>query len=52
MENPIVKKALPVFGANPGVKLAYFFGSRATGDSGPMSDYDFAVHLEGLTGGR
>lgn len=28
------------------VKLAYLFGSRAGGDVGPLSDYDFAVFLE------
>ncbi len=28
------------------IKLAYLFGSRATGNYGPMSDYDFAFYLE------
>lgn len=28
------------------VKLAYFFGSRALGNDGPLSDYDFAVFLD------
>ena len=40
------KKYLPVFKSIPEVKLAYFFGSRATGDDGPASDYDFAVYLD------
>jgi len=30
------------------IKLAYLFGSRATGDIGPMSDYDFAFYMDGL----
>lgn len=30
----------------PQVKLVYFFGSKATGKSGPLSDYDFAVFLD------
>jgi uncharacterized protein len=28
------------------VKLVYFFGSKARGDEGPLSDYDFAVYLD------
>lgn len=32
----------------PAIKLGYLFGSQATGDAGPMSDYDFAFYLEGL----
>ena len=36
----------PVFGAFPEVKLAYLFGSRAQGQAGPLSDYDFAVYLD------
>ena len=28
------------------VKLAYLFGSQATGKTGPLSDYDFAVYLD------
>ncbi|MBI4330242.1 MAG: nucleotidyltransferase domain-containing protein [Chloroflexi bacterium] len=35
-----------VFGAFPQVKLAYLFGSRASGRTGPLSDYDFAVYLD------
>ena len=30
----------------PQVKLAYLFGSRARGDSVPMSDHDFAFYLD------
>lgn len=30
----------------PCIKLIYLFGSRARGDSGPLSDYDFAFYLD------
>ena len=30
----------------PEVKLAYFFGSKASGNDGPLSDYDFAFYCE------
>ncbi len=33
----------------PEIKLFYFFGSAATGGAGPMSDYDFAVYLSGVS---
>jgi len=38
------KKVLTVFRAHPAIKLAYLFGSRATGGTGPLSDYDFALY--------
>jgi predicted nucleotidyltransferase len=28
------------------VKLVYYFGSRAEGKAGPLSDYDFAAYVE------
>jgi predicted nucleotidyltransferase len=28
------------------LKLVYLFGSQATGKTGPLSDYDFAVYLD------
>ena len=34
--------------SHPEIKLAYLFGSQATGDIGPMSDYDFAFFMDGL----
>lgn len=40
-----LKKVKEVFDQADEVKLAYLFGSRATGDDGPNSDYDFAVYL-------
>lgn len=48
MDTNAIDLAVPVFAQTPAVKLAYFFGSRATGESGPLADYDFAVYLEGL----
>lgn len=35
-----------IFSKFPQIKLAYLFGSHATGNYGPMSDYDFAFYLE------
>lgn len=35
-----------IFKKYPGVKLAYLFGSRATGNGGPLSDFDFAIYLD------
>ncbi|MBU1179666.1 nucleotidyltransferase domain-containing protein [Patescibacteria group bacterium] len=36
-----------IFKSYPKIKLAYFFGSRANGKAGPLSDYDFAVFIDG-----
>jgi len=41
-----LKKLLSIFTLYPQVKLVYFFGSRARGKEGPLSDYDFAVYLD------
>lgn len=35
-----------IFRSFPDVKLAYIFGSRANGEAGPLSDYDFAVYFD------
>lgn len=35
-----------IFKLYPQVKLVYFFGSKANGKDGPLSDYDFAVYLD------
>jgi len=40
------EKLLPIFQLYPQVKLVYFFGSRAKGNAGSLSDYDFAVYLD------
>ena len=37
------KKYSPIFQLFPEIKLAYFFSSKATGNDGPLSDYDFAI---------
>lgn len=34
-----------IFESFPEIKLAYFFGSKANGTDGPLSDYDFAVYV-------
>lgn len=40
------KSLSKIFSKFPLIKLAYLFGSRATGSYGPMSDYDFAFYLD------
>ncbi len=42
----ILEKIVHIFENYPQVKLAYFFGSKAKGTDGPLSDYDFAVYLD------
>jgi predicted nucleotidyltransferase len=37
---------IKIFEAQKEVKLAYLFGSHARGESGPNSDYDFAIYLD------
>jgi len=39
-------KLTKLFRKYPAIKLAYLFGSRADGSSGPMSDYDFGFYLK------
>lgn len=45
MEKVNLKKLKKIFEAEPKVRLAYFFGSAATGEKGPLGDYDFAVYF-------
>jgi predicted nucleotidyltransferase len=40
------KKLLPIFKKYKEIKLVYLFGSQATGQAGPLSDYDFAIYLD------
>lgn len=40
-----LKSLEKIFKLFPQVKLVYFFGSKASGKDGPLSDYDFAVYL-------
>lgn len=46
METAIKNQIKQLFAAYSEIKLAYFFGSRKNGNSGPMSDYDFAIYLD------
>ncbi|RJQ32346.1 hypothetical protein C4572_01340 [Candidatus Parcubacteria bacterium] len=46
MENDKIEKIVNIIKSYPEIKLAYFFGSKARGDSGPLSDYDFAFYLD------
>ncbi len=46
MDGKTLSQIKAVFKAQPAVKLAYFFGSRAEGLGGPLSDYDFAVYAD------
>lgn len=41
------EKLRSVFESHPEIKLIYFFGSKVAGKEGPLSDYDFAVYLDG-----
>jgi predicted nucleotidyltransferase len=41
-----------VFQRYPGIKLVYFFGSRAKRSCGPLSDYDFAVYFGEIKANR
>lgn len=41
-----------IFKSHPDIKLAYLFGSRASGAEGPLSDYDFAVYFDLKDKGR
>lgn len=46
MEPSMKDKILDVFKDSTRVKLAYLFGSRVDGVTGPLSDYDFAVLMD------
>ncbi len=45
-----IKDITSVIKQHSAVVLAYAFGSRVSGDVGPMSDYDFAIYVYGLNG--
>ena len=49
MEDALLEKIIELFASHPEVKLAYFFGSRATGTFGPMSDFDFAFFVDEIS---
>jgi hypothetical protein len=46
LSKEIVQKIKDLCQKYPAIKLLYIFGSQARGDTGPLSDYDFAVYLE------
>jgi predicted nucleotidyltransferase len=46
MDNSTKQKLTTLFKKYREIKLVYLFGSRARGDAGPMSDYDFAVYAD------
>ncbi len=46
VESNDFKKLDSVFKLYPEIKLVYFFGSKANGREGPLSDYDFAFYLD------
>lgn len=46
MQKKELKKLLDIFKLYSKIKLVYLFGSRATNNDGPLSDYDFAIYLD------
>lgn len=46
MENIDIYKLGSIFEKFSPIKLVYFFGSMASGQAGPLSDYDFAVYFD------
>lgn len=46
MNEKLIKQLESVFKSYLEIKLVYFFGSKATGDDGLLSDYDFAFYLD------
>ena len=41
-----LNKLIIIFKKYPELKIVYLFGSRASGKTGPLSDYDFALYIE------
>ncbi len=46
MDKETLEKIKNILAGHSDIKLAYLFGSQATGEAGPMSDYDFAIYLD------
>lgn len=46
LDKEIVEKIKKICQKYSQIQLLYVFGSRARGDAGPLSDYDFAVYLD------
>jgi predicted nucleotidyltransferase len=45
-ENEITEAVRSIIQSHPEIKLAYLFGSRATGHTGDLSDFDFAFYAD------
>jgi len=43
-----IDKINDIFSSHPEIKLVYLFGSVASGKTGPLSDYDFAIYFDGI----
>lgn len=46
MDIKLAENLKNIFKSYPEIKLAYFFGSKAKNNGGPLSDYDFAVYFD------
>jgi predicted nucleotidyltransferase len=46
MNKEKLNNLIKIFKSHKEIKLVYLFGSQATGKTGPLSDYDFAVYLD------
>lgn len=46
MNTEELKKILDIIKLYPAIKLAYLFGSKASDQTGPLSDYDFAFYVD------
>ena len=44
--NEIANTIEPVISSHPEIKLVYLFGSQVTGNTGALSDYDFAFYID------
>lgn len=42
----VIDQINQVLSQDESIKLAYLFGSQASGNTGPMSDYDLAIYLD------
>jgi predicted nucleotidyltransferase len=46
MNQELTDKIKSVAISHPEIKLVYLFGSRASGETGPLSDYDIAIYVD------
>ncbi|MDD5621983.1 MAG: nucleotidyltransferase domain-containing protein [Actinomycetota bacterium] len=46
MDENKLRKLNKIFKQYKSLKLVYLFGSRVTGKTGPLSDYDFAFYID------